>query len=639
MSSLQQTAPTAYLIIRQGGRWSDVFRLQPGQSLVIGRSSSNAIVVPDDRSSRQHAEVFFEDGAWKVRDLGSRNGTLVNGNQLTDTHRLSNGQVIQVASCRVSFVDSIAAAFSGLGPSSPLSDDGGSNQQTVELDAPPSIIHRTQLDSRSTELAFDIAKQTSWEAACEIALASVLRLLPALAGGVLGIDENDHRMSILAAQERSGKAYHRVSDFLAKSVLADGQAVLARNIMNDPSIGDIQSSQASSTISVLCSPIHDGTRIIGLLHIYTRDDEPMLTPKSLELALSTSQLLGIAYEQLGREKLIQNKLAATQKQVKQLKQQLDEHQSQFQMIGQSPALARLQSQLQRVAITQANILLRGESGVGKELAARQIHALSKRADGPFVAINCGALTPSLLESELFGHEKGSFTGATERKSGKFEIADGGTLMLDEVGEMPPEIQVKFLRVLEGQPFERVGGSKPIQVNVRVVAATNRDLELAVKEGSFRSDLYFRLRVVELSLPSLRERPEDIMLLAEHFPQFFRQRSGHGPTGFTPKAQQAILQYRWPGNIRELRNSVERASVLANGALAEPEDLALSLLDFSHEYPRSAAGYQEKSLEDVEQQHILDTLEFTKGQKSRAASILGIERSTLDRKLKKIEGTE
>ncbi len=638
MSSLQQTAPAAYLIIRQGGRWSDVFRLQRDQSLVIGRSSSNAIVVPDDRSSRQHAEVFFEAGAWKVRDLSSRNGTQVDGNTLTGPHLLLNGQVIQVASCRVSFVDSIGAAFPGLGPSSPISDDGGSNQQTVELDAQQAITHRTQLDARSTELAFEIARQTTWETACEVALASILRLLFAQAGGILGVDGEDRRLTILAAQERSGKAYHRVSDFLAKSVLTDGQAVLARNIRNDAAMGDIQSSQASSTTSVLCSPIRDGANTIGLLHIYTRDDEPMLTPQSLEIALSASQMLAVAYEHLGRQQQIQSKLSATQKQVKQLKQQLTEHQLQNHMIGHSSALVRLKCQLQRVAVTQANILLRGESGVGKELAAREIHALSKRSDGPFVAINCGALTPSLLESELFGHEKGSFTGATERKSGKFENADGGTLMLDEVGEMAPEIQVKFLRVLEGQAFERVGGSKPIQVDVRVVAATNRDLEQAVKDGDFRSDLYFRLRVVELSLPSLRERAEDIMPLAEHFLKYFRERSGHGPTGFSPKARQAILQYSWPGNIRELRNSVERASVLANGALAEPEDLALSQLDLPEELKPAVKGYQEQSLDDVERQHILDTLAYTKGQKSRAASILGIERSTLDRKIKKIEET-
>ncbi|MDZ4851229.1 MAG: sigma 54-interacting transcriptional regulator [Pirellulaceae bacterium] len=636
MTTLQQSTPTAYLIIRQGGRWSDVFRLQRDQSLIIGRSSANAIVVPDDRSSRQHAEVYFEAGAWKVKDLSSRNGTQVDGTNLTGPHTLANGQVIQVASCRVSFVDSIADAFPGPDASSPLSDEGGNNQQTIELDAPPAITHRTQLDAKSTELAYLIAKETTWESACEVALASVIKMLSAQAGGILGVNGQDYRLTILAAQERSGKAYHRVSDFLSKSVLSDGQAVLARNIRNDAAMSDIQSSQASSTTSVLCAPIKDGPKIFGLLHIYTREDEPMLTPKSLEIALTASQILAVAHEQLGRQRQIQSKLTATQKQVKQLKQQLNEHQLQHQMIGKSPTLVHLQSQLQRVATTQANVLLRGESGVGKELAAREIHALSKRADGPFVAINCGALTPSLLESELFGHEKGSFTGATERKAGKFEIADGGTLMLDEVGEMSPEIQVKFLRVLEGQPFERVGGSKPIQVDVRVVAATNRDLEQAVKSGEFRSDLYFRLRVVELSVPSLRERSDDILPLADFFLQFFRQRSGHGPTGFSPRAKQAMLEYAWPGNIRELRNSVERASVLAVGMLAELEDLALSPLDMTADRQPVAQSYQEQSLEELEQQHILATLAFTKGQKSRAASILGIERSTLDRKLKKIE---
>ncbi len=484
-------------------------------------------------------------------------------------------------------------------------------------------------------MAFQIARQTSWEGACQAALAALLEQLSIQAGGILAIDDA-MRLTILAAQERSGKAYHRVNDFLAKSVLNDGQAVLARNIQNDPSIGDVQSSQAQSTTSVLCVPVRDTHRTIALLHLYTREDELMLTAAALELAVQAAQWLGLACVQLRREQSIQKKLALSQKRVEQLQERLTEHQFRYQMIGNSPALERLQSQIQRVAPTGANVLLRGESGVGKELAARQIHALSQRAEGPFIAINCGALTPTLLESELFGHEKGAFTGATERKAGKFELADGGTLMLDEVGEMSPEIQVKFLRALEGQAFERVGGTKPIQVDVRVVAATNRDLEQAVKDGTFRSDLYFRLRVVELKLPSLRQRPEDIIPLAEYFLQFFRQRSGHGPIGFTPAALQALTEYRWPGNIRELRNCVERASVLATGPLAEPEDLALSSLELPrHENP-PPSPYRERSLADVELQHIRETLEYTQGQKSRAAAILGIERSTLDRKLKKLD---
>jgi len=247
----------------------------------------------------------------------------------------------------------------------------------------------------------------------------------------------------------------------------------------------------------------------------------------------------------------------------------------------------------------------------------------------------------LLESELFGHEKGSFTGAVERKIGKFEQANGGTIMLDELGEMSLEIQAKFLRVLEGKAFERVGGNKPIQVDVRVIAATNRDLEQAVREGLFRSDLYFRLRVIELRVPALRQRTEDILPLAEYFLAQFRSKSGHGPSGFTEQAQLAMKKYNWPGNVLELRNSVERAYVLATGPLAGPEDLALSYLQVpGQELPKpvlpTSNTYQEKTIDALEQEHIEATLEYTGGQKNRAAAILGIERSTLDRKIKRFQ---
>jgi transcriptional regulator with GAF, ATPase, and Fis domain len=657
MASPQQKAASAYLVIRQGGRWSDVFRLQPDQPLLIGRSSQCAIVVPDDRTSRQHAEVFFNNGQWLVRDLGSRNGTTVDGNLIEGAHPLANGQVIQVASCRVTFADSLGTALPDQPDASHPAESGNSGQATQEIDDVPTITHQTQVESWSSELTFNIAQQPSWEEACESALSEVLRIVKIQAGGILGLSQPSKEkeplgLTILSARERPGKAYHRVSDFLWKSVVADQKALLARNIQNDVSIGDIQSSQVQRTTSVICAPIHSGDSLIGLFHIYTRDDEAMLNPQSLEVVLTATQMLGAGYQLFGRQRRLQKKLSASVQQVQRLKEQLTDHQRQFEMIGNSPAMKKLESQLERVAKVQATVLLRGESGVGKELAARQIHRLSPRSDKAFIAINCGALTPSLLESELFGHEKGSFTGATERKLGKFELADGGTLMLDEVGEMSPEIQVKFLRVLEGQPFERVGGSKPISVNVRVIAATNRDLEAAVKEGKFRSDLYFRLRVVEIGLPSLRDRPEDVLPLARHFLETFRKQSGHGPIAFSPRAEQAIQSYNWPGNIRELRNSVERAHVLSINELAEPEDLALSDLGSSQPRPslnptssnsdasftdeRYTPSYRERSLDEVERDHILATLQFTNGQKSRAATILGIERSTLDRKLKRFE---
>jgi transcriptional regulator with GAF, ATPase, and Fis domain len=660
MAGSQQKAGSAYLVIRQGSRWSDVFRLQPDQRLLIGRSSQCAIVVPDDRSSRQHAEIFCDAGKWHVRDLGSRNGTTVDGKIIDGPHRLEPGQTIQVAACRVSFADSLKSAFpESADPKDPVSPQ--SDQATQAIDGLAAITHQSQPDKWAADMAFEIAQQANWEAACEAGLAGLLEKLQIQAGGILRATSeasdsaskaHPPKLTILSAHERPGKAYHRISDYLWQTVIADQKGLLARNIQNDVALGDSQNSQSQTTTSIVAVPILAGESFIGLIHLYTRDDEPMLKPPALDLVMVISQLLAAAHVHFERQRRIVKKLNQSQQAVVRLREQLSDHQRQFEMIGQSPAMLRLEAQITRIATTNSAVLLRGESGVGKELAARQIHRQSKRADGPFIPINCGALTQTLLESELFGHEKGAFTGATDRKLGKFELADRGTLMLDEVGEMSPEIQVKFLRVLEGQAFERVGGSKPITVNVRVIAATNRDLENAVKAGTFRADLYFRLRVVELGLPSLRERPEDILPLAHHFLDQFRQAAGQGPIGFSPQAQAELLRYDWPGNIRELRNSVERAHVLASGDFAEPEDLSLSSLGgMSHIEPatdttnsRASIGlhdrpYQPRSLDQVEHEHIMATLEFTQGQKSKAASILNIERSTLDRKLKRYETSE
>jgi transcriptional regulator with GAF, ATPase, and Fis domain len=245
----------------------------------------------------------------------------------------------------------------------------------------------------------------------------------------------------------------------------------------------------------------------------------------------------------------------------------------------------------------------------------------------------------LLESELFGHERGAFTGATERKIGKFEQAHQGTLMLDEIGEMSPSIQAKFLRVLEGHPFERVGGSQPIKVDVRVIAATNRDLEKAVAESSFRRDLYFRLRVVEIFVPPLRKRPEDIVELANYFLDKYIAETGRKIRGFTPEALACMKQYRWPGNVRELKNVIERAVVLARGDFLDTDDLNLSTVATAGESAEVASPkttFEPMSLDEIERRHIHATLRATGWNKSRTAAILGVERSTLDRKIRRYD---
>ncbi len=676
---MQQDNSSAYLIIRQGTRWTDVFRLEAGRPLIIGRASSNEIPIADERSSRRHAEVYFEEG-WKVRDLGSRNGTIVDGTRISEPTALFSGNVVTVASCRMTFTHSLDE----VSPPLEIEDSGHETTRANDVDS-ASIVHRQsksailapekfQVSEKSAksgkpmaggleskrapalellQLAFELAGETNLNRGCELAIMRLLDATGTQTAGVLRIETGRNGIKnriVLAAVQKAGKAYHPVSDTLAANVLKDNSALLARNIHDTTLAGNsttlagdiststsVQSSQMHSTSSVILAPILHEHKCLGMVHLYSRVGEPDLTPDNLEVALAVSEVLSTFFINCERQQALESKLKNSRSRISELEQQLGQADD---WIGLSATMQRVRDQVQRIGPTQATVLLRGESGAGKEVVARAIHQCSARANGPFVPLNCAALTATLLESELFGHEKGAFTGATERKIGKFEQAHTGTIMLDELGEMSMEIQAKFLRVLEGKPFERVGGSKPIQVDVRVIAATNKDLEQAVKEGQFRSDLYFRLRVIELRIPSLRERTEDIMQIATHFLDQFRARSGHGPTGFSQRAQAAMLAYHWPGNVRELRNSVERAYVLATGALAEPEDLALSHLEipgisFSQaQSPPLSSVYRERTLEDVEQEHIAATLEFTGGQKNRAAAILGIERSTLDRKLKR-----
>jgi two-component system response regulator HydG len=307
------------------------------------------------------------------------------------------------------------------------------------------------------------------------------------------------------------------------------------------------------------------------------------------------------------------------------------------LIGRSASMTRLLDLVAQVAPSEATALVTGESGTGKEMIAGAIHYNSPRKGGPFIRINCAAITETLLESELFGHEKGSFTGADRRKEGKFRQADGGTIFLDEVSEMSLGMQVKLLRVLQEREFTRVGGEEIIRVDVRVIAATNRDLFRAVTEGRFREDLYYRLNVVNLLVPPLRERKEDVPLLAQHFLKIFAERNRKTLKGFTPRAMDRLLHYPWPGNVRELMNSVERGVVLSRADILDEQDVAPVLETQTLEAPASqaaAAAGGETSLESVEKATILKTLEEAGGNKSEAARRLGITRRTLHLKLKK-----
>ncbi|BEC89824.1 TPA: sigma-54-dependent response regulator transcription factor ZraR [Escherichia coli] len=303
--------------------------------------------------------------------------------------------------------------------------------------------------------------------------------------------------------------------------------------------------------------------------------------------------------------------------------------SQFGMVGKSPAMQHLLSEIALVAPSEATVLIHGDSGTGKELVARAIHASSARSEKPLVTLNCAALNESLLESELFGHEKGAFTGADKRREGRFVEADGGTLFLDEIGDISPMMQVRLLRAIQEREVQRVGSNQTISVDVRLIAATHRDLAAEVNAGRFRQDLYYRLNVVAIEVPSLRQRREDIPLLAGHFLQRFAERNRKAVKGFTPQAMDLLIHYDWPGNIRELENAVERAVVLLTGEYISEHELPLAIAST----PIPLGQSQDiQPLVEVEKEVILAALEKTGGNKTEAARQLGITRKTLLAKL-------
>ncbi|HEX9420476.1 MAG TPA: sigma-54 dependent transcriptional regulator, partial [Methylomirabilota bacterium] len=359
------------------------------------------------------------------------------------------------------------------------------------------------------------------------------------------------------------------------------------------------------------------------------------------------QLLKLISKALERRDLIEQNRA--------LKKQLEDLRAKGQVIGSSPAFRRMMTLVEQVADSSATVLIQGESGAGKELVASTIHRSSPRSRGPFVAVNCAALPETLLESELFGYEKGAFTGAAGRKEGRFELADGGTLFLDEVSDLSLVTQPKILRVLQEGEFERLGGTHTIQIDVRIVAATNQDLAEMVRERRFREDLYYRLNVITIRVPPLRERHEDIRVLAQHFLRVYAAKNNRVLEGLTDEALDCLEAYRWPGNVRELENVVERAVVLARGAVIEASNLPPNVTERSVTFARvepaggpGAPGAEPDGvftirvgtpLAEVEQRVLEETLRFAKGNRTVTAKLLGIDPKTVFRKLKQAEADE
>src|SRR5262245_46084996 len=526
---------TVYLVVRRDDGFGDVFPLTPGQRYTLGRAATNRVVVKDDLCSREHAEIYHADGSWYVRDLGSLNGTRINGERIDGEFELTPGDEVNLGRTTLLYVEGMEQ-LPDL-PPGPQAGEGMSIKKRLgqtrfltplptlppagEEGKTPAPAPRHSLSRDLAllyRLALEMGSANTYQELAEVVLAGLLEAIPAEVGAILTVPRapddggssggdrpgRGRELEVTAFRHRDpgARGYSRVSEFVSNEVLASKEAILAEDVARDRYLRNRESLSEIGATSLICAPVLHADRVLGLIHLYCTDPLKALDAEDLEFAVAVAKQLGSVIHHMQR----QASLTAENRSLR------DQLRVESELVGKSPAVRDIESQVGRVAGTNATVLIRGESGVGKELVARAIHYSSPRKDGPFVCLNCAALTETLLESELFGHEKGAFTGATEKKVGKFEAADRGTIFLDEIGEMSPSTQAKFLRVLEGHPFERVGGHVAIRVDARVVAATNQALEQAVHAGTFRRDLFFRLQVVEIRGPRLRERRSDVSLL-------------------------------------------------------------------------------------------------------------------------------
>jgi transcriptional regulator with GAF, ATPase, and Fis domain len=455
----------------------------------------------------------------------------------------------------------------------------------------------------------------------------IFEVVPAGRGAILLADREGHEFnSMFARMRQAGKTpLVKVSRTVARQVLEQGIAILGSDVPSDDELRQVESLAASQVRSLLCVPLTVFQRVIGCIYLDSDSLSARLHEEHLQLVTAIAGISAVALENARRVQWLEEEN-------ERLTVEITQERS---LVGEGTRMKEIYQFLNRVAPTDATILIEGESGTGKELAARAIHRNSPRASSPFVAINCAAIPESLLESDLFGHERGAFTGAGAQKKGRFEVADGGVVFLDEIGELAPSLQVKLLRVLQEREFERVGGTHTIKLDIRLLAATNRNLDQAVRDGKFRQDLYYRLAVLKVTMPTLRERREDIPMLVRHFVQKHAKRCKVKPRPVSREALACLVQYDWPGNVRELENAIEHALVLGSSDMILPEDLPESLLDRNPPPEVTEARYH-AAVKELKKQLILDAVEQTQGNYADAARILGVHPNYLHRLIRNLE---
>ena len=608
--------------------------LSPGLTVTIGRSRENVFVVRDDLVSRLHAKIYHEDGRWLVRDFGL-NGTLLNGEKLQGATELSDDTTLTIGTVRLRYLVQSGKSDGSKTDASPqnaptmlqIESDPKLNLATGIIASPE---NRNLLDSDTdTQLRVDeltalcrymttAVALVDQQELIRLSLRTLLNQTSATFVGYLGLDPSELTPKMVVPE--------RVPMDISLSKRLTEQVRLTKKrvwLFGDSSDPQKNNASLSAFTDAVCLPITAmNGEPIAAIHAYRAGRN--FIERDVQFLEAVSSFLTPALENHRNRR----KILAENLRLRCASSTADE------LIGDSSALMNLRMQIGRAAPLPFTVLINGESGSGKELVALALHRHSPRAGGPIVVVNCAAIAPSLLEAELFGFRKGAFAGADRDQAGMFEQADDGTLFLDEVADLSLECQAKLLRVIEGKSFRPVGGARETTVDVRVVAATHRDLEQEVKAGKFRQDLLFRLKVITIRVPALREHSEDILELS----RFFLERLSHQlrkQLRLSPEAEQRLLDHSWPGNVRQLRAVLESAAVMSDGDVIEVESLGLGL---PAEIPTPAKTSVEvpssMDMDDLETWAIRRAMKHTSGNVSQAARVLGISRDTLHTKLKK-----
>jgi len=602
------------------GPWKDTHFSVTG-SFSIGSDSSNNVRLDDLSVAPKHCELSEESGAFTLRDLDTPGGTYVNGIPITE-RVLAFGDQISIGDSSFLFLPEVNSTTERSGveldESTALSlsaqerkPDELLSLTPESLAALPPAVRLARTLSTLLKISSAIGSVRDIDALQWQLLAMLFDVIPAERGAILLVDPSTGEFSSPVAWDRVAGPDHpvHISRGLVQRVMEERIAIL----------------DSEDGHSLLCVPLATSSQSLGLIYLDTRNPSTRFSNDDLQLLSGIAGLACVAIENARQfERLDSENLRLR-----------GESQLQHDMIGRGPRMRQVYQFVERVAPSDSTVLILGESGTGKELASRAIHLNSPRKTFPFMALNCAALTETLLESELFGHERGAFTGAVAQKKGLLEVGEGGTVFLDEIAEMPLTIQAKLLRILQEREFVRLGGIRTIQLNVRFIAATNKDLQKNVREQKFRLDLFYRLNVVSLSMPALRERPEDIPLLTDHFITRFSARANRKIKGLSPAARTALAGYDWPGNIRELENAIERAVVVGSSELILPEDLPDALTDTSLSLACGNANFHE-AVRDAKKQLILQALEQSQGNFTQAAKALGLHPNYLHRLVSNLE---